>query len=781
MRQIGYTWRAALAAVLLAPGAAPASESGGIVRTEQTNAVRFHWEALLKNETGDPVSGNVRLTFGIFRGGSASAPDSGVLVYGETVEVTADEGKVAHLIGTGGVTFGALTPALIAGGMLSDAPDQVLWLQVSVGEGQTPLPRTRVTSVPFAAGAGDSQRLGGLPADAYAKISDVEKTAKEARATGSGGPTSTVGGGSGNDAMAAYSTVSGGRINIARAPYSTVAGGHNNLAWGPHASTIGGGESHYVAGRFAGVFSGLWNVALGTASVIGGGWANMTSDVPDANGATIAGGTENSARQTGTAIGGGRRNLASALDSTVIGGFSNTASGEGATVLGGKNNTASGDYSAAAGRRAQSTAAGAFTWADSQDADYTNSVADSFKVRARSGARIEAASVGDAFAAVNTGNGDVVNGYALGNGRAGFFRAENAAGLYASSVNSDGVQAASTALGTAAVRATASGGAAGVAATSVAGNSISANNNSSSLATIYAENNGSAMTISAVNSANGRGVRAVTEDNNAIWASSFTGGAATVYGTNLGVSGSAIWGNAANGFSLVGRNNSGTRTTLYTKNDGTGLSCWVDGRALVSGNLHVGGTLSKAGGSFKIDHPLAPDRKYLSHSFVESPDMKNIYDGTVTLDEQGSATVELPAYFEALNRDFRYQLTPVGGAASGLHVSAEVAANRFSIAGGNPGQKVCWQVTGTRKDPWAEGNRIVVEEEKPEGEVGTYLYPEGYGASRARSSSSPVPVPVGGGGAAEETDGGHAPADADVELSARAPQVAENAKQGHQE
>jgi hypothetical protein len=44
---------------------------------------------------------------------------------------------------------------------------------------------------------------------------------------------------------------------------------------------------------------------------------------------------------------------------------------------------------------------------------------------------------------------------------------------------------------------------------------------------------------------------------------------------------------------------------------------------------------------FRIDHPLDPANKYLNHSAVESPDMKNIYDGVVTLDADGEAVVEL--------------------------------------------------------------------------------------------------------------------------------------------
>src|SRR5262249_48563045 len=94
---------------------------------------------------------------------------------------------------------------------------------------------------------------------------------------------------------------------------------------------------------------------------------------------------------------------------------------------------------------------------------------------------------------------------------------------------------------------------------------------------------------------------------------------------------------------------------------GMGTNGAADGVAgSFNGDVQIGGNLSKGGGSFKIDHPLDPENKYLYHSFVESPDMKNIYDGTVTTDESGEATITLPGYFEALNRDFRYQLTVIG-------------------------------------------------------------------------------------------------------------------------
>ncbi len=147
-----------------------------------------------------------------------------------------------------------------------------------------------------------------------------------------------------------------------------------------------------------------------------------------------------------------------------------------------------------------------------------------------------------------------------------------------------------------------------------------------------------------------------------------------------------------------------------------------------AGNLRCSGTLSKGGGSFKIDHPLDPENKYLYHSFVESPDMMNVYNGNVILDARGEAEVLLPDYFDALNKDFRYQLTCVGGYAP-IYISEKISGNRFAIAGGKDGLEVSWQVTGVRKDPFAEENRIPTEEDKPAGERGKYLHPSAYGMS----------------------------------------------------
>jgi hypothetical protein len=145
---------------------------------------------------------------------------------------------------------------------------------------------------------------------------------------------------------------------------------------------------------------------------------------------------------------------------------------------------------------------------------------------------------------------------------------------------------------------------------------------------------------------------------------------------------------------------------------------------LFAGDVQITGNLSKGGGSFKIDHPLDPANKYLYHSFVESPDMMNIYNGNVKLDSNGEAVVELPEWFGALNREFRYTLTAVGAPGPNLYVAEEVSNNHFRIAGGAPAAKVSWTVTGIRQDAWANAHRIAVEEDKSEIERGHYLYPE---------------------------------------------------------
>jgi trimeric autotransporter adhesin len=144
---------------------------------------------------------------------------------------------------------------------------------------------------------------------------------------------------------------------------------------------------------------------------------------------------------------------------------------------------------------------------------------------------------------------------------------------------------------------------------------------------------------------------------------------------------------------------------------------------LFSGDVEVDGNLSKSGGSFRIDHPLDPANKYLYHSFVESPDMMNIYNGNVTTDGAGHATVALPDWFAALNSDFRYQLTVIGQFSQAM-VASKINHNAFTIRTDKPNVEVSWQVTGIRQDAWANAHRIPLEAEKAKADQGHYLHPE---------------------------------------------------------
>ncbi len=142
---------------------------------------------------------------------------------------------------------------------------------------------------------------------------------------------------------------------------------------------------------------------------------------------------------------------------------------------------------------------------------------------------------------------------------------------------------------------------------------------------------------------------------------------------------------------------------------GIALAVQLTGSVRFQGSLSITGSLSKGSGTFVIDHPLDPANKLLFHSFVESPDMKNLYSGNAVLDEKGEVTIQLPEYYDALNTDSRYQFFPVGEAMPNLYVKTEEANNTFVIAGGTPGGRVSWQVTGNRHDPYARANPVINE------------------------------------------------------------------------
>lgn len=189
-----------------------------------------------------------------------------------------------------------------------------------------------------------------------------------------------------------------------------------------------------------------------------------------------------------------------------------------------------------------------------------------------------------------------------------------------------------------------------------------------------------------------------------------------LYGVTTEASATAVLGYAGGG-------NTGTRYALYgyTESASGDYAVYADGNSGAFGFK-----------KFHIDHPEDPANQYLDHYSAEGPEPYLMYRGNVMLDADGQAWVSLPDYFEAVNRDFHYQLTPVGAPGPGLYVADEIAGNRFRIAGGTPGGKVSWTVTGVRNDPWAQTHPTRDAYPKPAAEQGTYIRPELHGQPAER-------------------------------------------------
>jgi hypothetical protein len=167
---------------------------------------------------------------------------------------------------------------------------------------------------------------------------------------------------------------------------------------------------------------------------------------------------------------------------------------------------------------------------------------------------------------------------------------------------------------------------------------------------------------------------------------------------------------------------------------------------LFNGDVRVTGTLQKGSSNFEIDHPLDPANKFLRHSGIECDEMKNLYDGFAEMDADGRGEVVLTDWCEALNENFRYQLTPIGAAAPDLHIAGEVRDGRFTIAGGQPGMKVCWQISGVRHDAYARAHPLQVETEKSPEEAGLFVHPQEHDEPAERSLATLFTPPANGSG-----------------------------------
>lgn len=168
----------------------------------------------------------------------------------------------------------------------------------------------------------------------------------------------------------------------------------------------------------------------------------------------------------------------------------------------------------------------------------------------------------------------------------------------------------------------------------------------------------------------------------------------------------------------------GVGVTAIAGSGGNAIAC--------SGNFSASGTKS-----FRIDHPADPENMYLMHYCSEGPEPLNLYSGTVTTDAKGESWVRLPAYFESINRDFRYSLTVVDDTDSESFVQAKVARkikdNQFKIRTSSPNVEVSWRVEAVRNDLYVRTHGAPVEVEKGIEFRGTYLQPELYGKSDQQS------------------------------------------------
>jgi hypothetical protein len=274
---------------------------------------------------------------------------------------------------------------------------------------------------------------------------------------------------------------------------------------------------------------------------------------------------------------------------------------------------------------------------------------------------------------------------------------------------------------------------AGVAGISGTGNGVYGyiNGGTASGVAVYGENDyGGVGVIGYSATGFGDAIEGLASGGYGVYASS-NGGAAAVYGIDVSGSNVGVYGSSSGFTGVYGTSDSGEGVQgLSSTGDGVfGFSNGNAGNFL--GDLNVTGKIYAGTKDFKIDHPLDPANKYLVHASVESSEMMNIYTGNVTTDAQGEGTVRLPEWFEALNTDFRYQLTVIGQFAQAI-VAREIENHQFQIRTNLPNVKVSWQVTGVRRDAYARAYPLAVEQEKEAQLRGFYIHPELYGAPREK-------------------------------------------------
>jgi trimeric autotransporter adhesin len=670
-----------LSTVVVSTLAQTAAPNSSVVSTQIPRLIKF--SGVAQDEARKSLSGVVGVTFSLYKDQQGGSP-----LWVETQNVRADEsGHYTVMLGSASADGVPLS-------LFSSA--EAHWISTQVA-GQPEQARVLLLSVPYALKAADAETLGGLPASAFMHAS--------------------AGGAQGKAGSAAASST---QANLPPAGV-TGKGTKDFVPMWTGATALGNSLIYQTGG----------NLGIGTKTpqaevdVVGTGVRGIQATVP---------GTQAAISGIATAVKGG---------TTGVYGQSSDPGGNAMLAV---NNATTGGYgvigqSAATTGKSFGVAGFATSTTTGASGVLGNEAATTGQVRGVGGFAVstttnaagvtgyESATTGQVYG-VSGGTASTTNG---ASGVNGF---EGAATGQVYGVNGGTSSTTNGAAGVIGSDTAATGQVFGVfgytnstTGAGVAGNANATTGQANGVAGTSASTSGTGVAASATaTSGNTFGVFAQSVSPGG---TGVVGYASATSGLAIGVTGAT---NSPAGVGGVFTNLAGGKSAVLIGNGPNTQVFIVDasGNGNFAGNLNVTGKLTKGSGSFKIDHPLDPANKYLSHSFVESPDMMNVYNGNITTDRHGLATVNLPDYFEALNGDFRYQLTVIGQFAQAI-VARKIAANRFVIRTSKPNVEVSWQVTGIRHDGYANAYRIPVEEDKAAGEQGYYLHPEVFGQPASKS------------------------------------------------
>ena len=647
--------------------------------------VRF--SGTVTDRTGQPLRGMVGVTFTLYAEERGGAP-----LWMETQNIQTDSsGRYTAILG---VTQSDGIPSEVF------ASGQGRWLGVQP-QGEAERPRILMVSVPYALRAADAETLGGLPASAFALA--------------------------GTRPAAAPAPNVMGHAEGSAQPDLAGAGAAGHLAYWTNSTTLASSVLSQTAGRIGlgtTVPTAQFEVSSATLTAILGNAASSSGNAVSGIATASTGSPNGVYGSSASAAGNGVAGINSSTTSPAVGvygqsainGVSGVVTGTAGSGVIGTATATTGTANGVYGQADSTTGYGVFGNATTATGENNGVYGQTLSPSGNGTVGVNNCTtggngvVGVSLATSGTSNGvSGVSSSTIGNGVSGYAISSTGgnSGVYGQTISpgGNGVTGVNESL-------TGGNGVVGASsATSGTSNGVYGFTSSTTGKGVY----GYAIATSGVNtgvygqtiSPSGNGVQGV--------ASAASGSGVGISGVTLSSTGTAGQFTAAAGGTILNGYTGATRM-FYVDSAGDGY---------FAGNLTVTGQMTKGSGSFKIDHPLDPANQYLSHSFVESPDMMNIYNGNVTTDARGFSTVVLPDYFEALNGEFRYQLTVIGQFAQAI-VAQEIHKGRFTIRTSRPKVRVSWQVTGIRHDAYANAHRIPVTEDKPAAEQGTYLHPDAY-------------------------------------------------------